>query len=169
MTLRLTRRFAFEMAHALPLYEGKCHNLHGHSYKLYVTVETSGEWRTESGEWRVENGEPHSQFSISKDSQFSAPLGMVMDFSAIKRMVEESIVERFDHALVLPPLPDGTTPPTDQLGGYVAKVIVVPFAPTTENLLLHFAQLLEGKMPSGVRLYSLKLYETENSCAELIL
>lgn len=161
MILRLTRRFAFEMAHALPHYEGKCHNLHGHSYKLYVTVESE-----------VENGDVScSPFSTlcSPLSAPHSPLGMVMDFAAIKRVVEEAIVERFDHALVLPPLPDGTTPPADQLGGYAAKVIAVPFAPTTENLLLHFAGLLEGKMPSGVRLYSLKLFETENSCAELIL
>ena len=36
--IRITREFTFEMAHALWNYDGPCRNIHGHSYKLYVTV-----------------------------------------------------------------------------------------------------------------------------------
>ncbi len=95
---------------------------------------------------------------------------MVMDFSAIKRMVEEHIVSVFDHALVLPRR-DGDNPDAAEsgLGGYEARLILVDFQPTTENLLLHFARLLDGQLPDGTRLHSLKLCETETSCAELIL
>ena len=39
MKLRLTKAFGFEMAHALTGYDGKCCNIHGHSYKLFVTIE----------------------------------------------------------------------------------------------------------------------------------
>ena len=78
MLLRLTKRFTFEMAHALPSYSGKCHNIHGHSYKLFVTVE----------------GEP----SLAEGS----PTGMVIDFGQIKEMVQQHIVDHFAHALVLP-------------------------------------------------------------------
>ncbi|MBP5644880.1 MAG: 6-carboxytetrahydropterin synthase [Bacteroidales bacterium] len=147
MTLRLTKQFSFEMAHALPAYEGKCHNIHGHSYKLFVTVE----------------GAPLSQIGAPTD-------GMVLDFHTLKECVEKHIVDRFDHALVLPQKNVGSdTNPDTGLGGYAAKLIFVDFQPTTENLLLHFARLLDGQFPPGVRLYSLKLYETETSCAELIL
>ena len=134
------------MAHALPLYEGKCHNIHGHSYKLFVTVE----------------GSPISRQGASTD-------GMVMDFSQIKKIVEQCIVARFDHALVLPDSDAAANAPCDSLGGYPAKLIRVGFQPTAENLLLYFASLLKGELPEHTRLYSLKLYETETSCAELLL
>lgn len=149
MLLRLTKRFSFEMAHALPAYEGKCHNIHGHSYKLFVTVE----------------GAPLQQQGAPTD-------GMVLDFHQLKEIVNRHIVEQFDHALVLPRKgqePDDNTDSPTQLGGYAAKLILVDFQPTSENLLLHFARLLNGQLPAGTRLHSLKLYETETSCAELIL
>ncbi|MBR3986601.1 MAG: 6-carboxytetrahydropterin synthase [Bacteroidales bacterium] len=149
MLLRLTKQFSFEMAHALPAYEGKCHNIHGHSYKLFVTVE----------------GAPLQQQGAPTD-------GMVLDFHQLKEIVNRHIVEQFDHALVLPRKgqePDDSTDSPIQLGGYAAKLILVDFQPTSENLLLHFARLLNGQLPAGTRLHSLKLYETETSCAELIL
>ena len=149
MLLRLTKQFSFEMAHALPAYEGKCHNIHGHSYKLFVTVE----------------GAPLQQQGAPTD-------GMVLDFHQLKDIVNRHIVEQFDHALVLPRKgqePDDSTDSPTQLGGYAAKLILVDFQPTSENLLLHFARLLNGQLPAGTRLHSLKLYETETSCAELIL
>ena len=149
MLLRLTKQFSFEMAHALPAYEGKCHNIHGHSYKLFVTVE----------------GAPLQQQGAPTD-------GMVLDFHQLKEIVNRHIVEQFDHALVLPRKgqePDDNTDSPTQLGGYAAKLILVDFQPTSENLLLHFARLLNGQLPAGTRLHSLKLYEPEPSCAELIL
>ena len=149
MLLRLTKQFSFEMAHALPAYEGKCHNIHGHSYKLFVTVE----------------GAPLQQQGAPTD-------GMVLDFHQLKEIVNRHIVEQFDHALVLPRKgqePDDNTDSPTQLGGYAAKLILVDFQPTSENLLLHFARLLNGHLPAGTRLHSIKLYETETSCAELIL
>ena len=145
MLLRLTKQFTFEMAHALPDYQGKCHNIHGHSYKLYVTVE---------GENPPAEGSPTN--------------GMVMDFHAIKQLVEDRIIQHFDHALVLPRR-DGVADRQNNLGGFDARIIWVDFPPTTENLLIHFAGLLAGCLPVGTRLYSLKLFETETSCAELIL
>ena len=98
--------------------------------------------------------------------------GMVLDFHQLKEIAHRHIVEQFDHALVLPRKgqePDDNTDSPTQLGGYAAKLILVDFQPTSENLLLHFARLLNGQLPAGTRLHSLKLYETETSCAELIL
>lgn len=142
MLLRLTKEFTFEMAHALTAYEGKCRNIHGHSYRLFVTVE----------------GHPLHQSGAPTD-------GMVIDFHQLKTIVQEAVVEPFDHALVLPKLSADVQSP---LAGYQAKLILVDFQPTTENLLIHFSGILQGRLPQGARLYSLRLYETETSCAELI-
>lgn len=139
MKLRLTRKFDFEMAHALTEYDGKCRNIHGHSYKLYVTVEGDC----------VDGGS-----------------GMVMDFHMLKTIVEEQVVMQFDHALILPKLQNAIVPSFDD---YHAKLILTSFQPTTENLLIHFAGLIADKIPHPAKLYSLKLYETESSCAELFL
>ncbi len=155
MLLRLTKRFTFEMAHALPAYEGKCHNLHGHSYKLFVTVE----------------GAPLQQQGAPTD-------GMVLDFHQLKEVVNRCVVEPFDHALVLPRQGESVSEGEDEdegrvlqtpFGDYAAKLILVDFQPTSENLLMHFARLLDGQFPAGTRLHSLKLYETESSSAELVL
>jgi 6-pyruvoyltetrahydropterin/6-carboxytetrahydropterin synthase len=78
MKLRLTKEFRFETSHALDQYQGLCKNLHGHSYRLFVTV--IGEYEEEA-----ENNDS----------------GMVLDFKAIKTLVEKSVVEDFDHAVVL--------------------------------------------------------------------
>lgn len=139
MNMRLTKCFSFDMAHALTGYDGKCRNIHGHTYRLEVTIE----------------GAPQTDPASPKK-------GMVMDFSELKRMVNDTIIERFDHALVLPE----DTPYSTQLD---TKLILTPWQPTTENLLIHFAALLTPMIPEGTRLYSLRLHETDTSFAELIL
>lgn len=139
MLLRLTKEFEFQMAHALSGYDGKCRNIHGHNYRLQVTVE----------------GQPIANPDDAKN-------GMVIDFGDIKRIVSQSVVESFDHAFVVSAgSPYASVEDT--------KLVVVPFQPTSENLLLHFASLLAGRFPDGVRLHSLRLWETTTSCAELIL
>lgn len=136
MKLLLTKKFVFEMAHALEGYDGKCAHLHGHSYHLEVTVEGA-----EVG-----------------------PDGMTLDFSQLKHIVQQAVVDRFDHALVLHQ-DSKLRPPTSDLHNLIA----VPFNPTTENLLVHFAALLQPLMPQGARLHSLRLAETDTSVAELVL
>ncbi len=147
MQIHLTKQFEFQMAHALSGYDGKCRNIHGHNYKLFVTV----------------MGEPI-------DDRQSAKNGMVLDFSDLKHIVEQQVIDPLDHALVLPEgspylsLLNGGGQSDDQ-----PKMVITSFQPTCENLLCYFSRLLEGKFPEGVRLYSLKLYETETSFAELFL
>lgn len=139
MQLRLTKQFSFQMAHALDAYDGKCRNLHGHNYVLYVTVE----------------GEPIADIHSPK-------AGMVIDFGDLRHIVEEHVVEPFDHALVIA---EGS--PYNV--GLPTKTVLVPFQPTSENLLLEFARRLEGCFPPNTRLHSLRLCETDTSTAELVL
>ena len=66
--MKITKEFAFESAHTLPWHQGKCKNLHGHSYKLFVTIEGM----------------------INEN-------GIVMDFGDLKKIVNENIVDLMDH------------------------------------------------------------------------
>ncbi|MEJ8756969.1 6-carboxytetrahydropterin synthase [Pontibacter sp. H259] len=139
--IRLTRQFTFEAAHALANYNGPCKNIHGHSYKLQVTI----------------LGQP---ITNSADATY----GMVMDFGDLKKLVNEFIVSPLDHALILR---EDTTP---ELVGTLQqlhhKLVLVPYQPTCENMLLDFRNKLQPNLPACIKLHSLRLWETENSFAE---
>lgn len=139
--VRVSKEFRFEMAHALLNYDGLCRHIHGHSYKLFVTI----------------IGEP------IEDEQ-NTKLGMVMDFADLKTVVKGPIVDSLDHSLVIHKdakqfLPDT---PSDMYD----KVHLMDFQPTCENLVVYIANIVRERLPEGVELYSLKLYETATSYAE---
>jgi 6-pyruvoyltetrahydropterin/6-carboxytetrahydropterin synthase len=139
--IRVTKEFNFEMAHALWNYDGPCRNIHGHSYKLYVTV----------------TGCPEPDVKSPKQ-------GMVIDFGDLKKIVREYIIDRFDHAVVV-----NQEAPKDfrnQVDQMFEKYEVVDYQPTCENLVLAFAQLLDHHLPEGTRLHHLRLDETGTSFAE---
>ncbi|MFN8776191.1 MAG: 6-pyruvoyl trahydropterin synthase family protein [Flavobacteriales bacterium] len=140
-TIRVTKRFTFDMAHALYGYDGPCKNIHGHTYHLAVTV---------AGVINIQEGHPE--------------LGLVVDFSELKEITRQIILSEFDHALVLkndaPYSRDGFLPE------HFEKVLLVPFQPSCENLLMHFHRLLMEALPARVRLVALRLDETPTSYAE---
>ena len=137
--IRITKEFKFEMAHALVGHNGPCRNIHGHSYKFHVTVKGA-----------VKNG--------SEDSDE----GMVVDFTVIKNIVDRLIVQEYDHSLVLW---DKMKIDNAQFD-FMNKLILVPFNPTCENLLIHYADLINSALPSNLNLVYLMLRETPNSYAE---
>lgn len=140
--IRLTKEFTFEAAHALEGYDGACREMHGHSYRLYVTVK----------------GCPSEREDDPKQ-------GMVMDFGVLKRIVHEEVVARLDHALVL-----RRTPASEALIGILAErfsnIVTCDRQPTCENLLADFAARIAPRLPEGVMLHALRLYETATSYAE---
>ena len=140
--IRITKIFTFETAHVLYNYDGKCKNMHGHSYKLFVTVK----------------GTPINDINNVKN-------GMVVDFGDIKKIVKEEIVDVWDHAVLLNALT-----PNKELGEDLAqkghKVIECNYQPTCENMLYEIAEKIKNKLPSHVQLAYLKLHETENSYGE---
>lgn len=138
-TLRITKEFRFEGAHALTGYDGKCRHIHGHSYLLYVTVK---------GCPLDSDGEPKN--------------GMLIDFSDLKRIVNEKIIDIYDHSLIL----RESSPLAEEIAGAYKRVIAVPFQPTCENLITHFARIIQKALPEGVSLYSMKLHETATSYVE---
>jgi 6-pyruvoyltetrahydropterin/6-carboxytetrahydropterin synthase len=139
--IRVTKSFTFEMAHALWNYDGACRNIHGHSYKLYVTVA----------------GDPVKD---ENDPKF----GMVIDFKDLKKIVNESVVKELDHALVLYRKAEGES--LSSLKAMYEKVLLLNFQPTCENLVLYIAETLSKLLPEKTSLHSVKLYETATSYAE---
>ncbi len=137
--IRITREFSFEGAHALGGYDGKCCHIHGHSYRMAVTV----------------SGNP-----IEDDN--SPKRGMVLDFTDLKKIVNENIIDKFDHALVMK---EGALLAED-IGRVYGNVVTVDFQPTSEMLVIHFADIVKSLLPEGIQLHSIKLWETEKSCAE---
>ncbi len=140
--IRITKQFNFETGHALFGYDGKCRNVHGHSYKLSVTV----------------IGRPITDTSHVK-------LGMVIDFGDLKRIVKEEIVDQFDHATVF----NKNTPHVElaqELMDRGHNVILANYQPTSENMVLDFADRIKARLPKNISLHSLKLQETDTSFAE---
>lgn len=140
--IRITKQFTFETGHALYGYDGKCRNVHGHSYKLSVTV----------------IGSPIQDANNVK-------FGMVIDFSDLKKIVVEEIVDQFDHATVF----NKNTPHVDlakELADRGHHVILVDYQPTSENMVIDFAEKIKNRLPSSIKLFSLRLQETESSYAE---
>lgn len=103
--IRLTKEFSFEAAHALDGYDGPCREIHGHSYRLFVTVA----------------GRPVADPENPK-------YGMVMDFGVLKRIVNEQIVSRFDHAFVLRDSERGRAV-REALGERFSNIVVVDYQP----------------------------------------
>lgn len=144
-TLRITKIFRFESAHALEGYDGKCKHIHGHSYILHVTIKGT-------------------QFP---DESRPTDRGMIMDFTDLKKLVEKAVLDRFDHSLVL----QKGSPLSGELTEEYGNVVIVPFRPTSENLISYFAdciqtELVKSDLRINGHLHSLRLYETATSYAE---
>lgn len=140
--IRITKEFSFETGHALYGYDGKCRNVHGHSYKLAVTV----------------IGKPISDTNNVK-------FGMVIDFGDLKKIVKEEIVDVFDHATVF----NKNTPHVElakELENRGHNVLLVNYQPTSEMMVIDFAKKIKNRLPKYIKLHSLKLRETETSFAE---
>ncbi len=139
--IKITKQFSFEMAHALRNYDGLCRNIHGHSYKMDITLA----------------GQPLHDESSPKN-------GMVMDFGDLKRLVNEEIISLLDHALVLNAKTDAKL--VEALKQNYEKIVIVDFQPTTENLLNFIADKLKAKLSERVKLTRIRLRETDTSYAD---
>ena len=90
---------------------------------------------------------------------------MVMDFSDLKKIVNHEVVNVFDHATIL----NQNTPHRELatvLQDLDHHIILVDYQPTTENMVVDFAKKITQRLPETVKLFSLKLQETESSFAE---
>ena len=139
--IRITKEFSFESAHMLKDYDGLCKNIHGHSYRLAVTV----------------IGQSNTDINSPK-------LGMVMDFGDLKKIVNSVIVTDMDHSLVVSD--KSNYKPLLETGQMFERHFLLPYQPTCENMVIDFAGRIKKLLPQNIKLYSVKLYETATSYAE---
>lgn len=142
--IEITKSIEWDMGHRIPNHKSKCRNPHGHRYKLEVTL---------AGPVSTERGASHE--------------GMVYDFGDIKQHLMDKVHAQLDHCflaseedLVFAPLAKN-----ESLG---LKIILVPFVPTAENILLWCYQLLMQDYPATVPIVRLRLFETPSSYVEYI-
>lgn len=139
--IRISRKFSFEAAHALQGYDGACRHIHGHSYRLEVCL---------LGPVLQQPGHPKN--------------GMVMDFGELKKLVQQQLIAEWDHALLL----NENSPAAllQSLRDHDEKLVLLPYQPSCENMLLDIKNRLQASLPAPYRLCRLMLAETENSYAE---
>ncbi|KGQ52309.1 6-carboxy-5,6,7,8-tetrahydropterin synthase [Gallibacterium anatis 10672-6] len=137
--LKVAKEFSFDMAHLLDGHDGKCQNLHGHTYKLQVIV---------SGE--TENS--------------GAKKGMVIDFADLKKVVNDLIISPMDHAFIYDQSSERETKIAQLLQQLNSKTFALPMRSTAENLAQFIFQRLQENV--GFHLHSVRLWETPTSFAE---
>lgn len=142
--MKISKQIEWDMGHRVTNHKSKCRNLHGHRYKAEITVEGN-----------------------LVDISGSSDEGMVIDFGDIKEIATKHVHDILDHGFMLwdkdKLLVNFFKKNKDQ------KYIVVPFVPTSENIAVWiFVQLdkrIEDKYKTGLKLYSIKLWETPTSVA----
>jgi 6-pyruvoyltetrahydropterin/6-carboxytetrahydropterin synthase len=139
--IRVTKVFTFDMAHALFGYDGPCKNIHGHTYRLSVTL---------IGEQVQEENNPKQ--------------GMVIDFTDFKKIVKKNVIDIFDHTLVLKA--DTPHAKIQGLSDNFERVIYSDYQPSCENLLLDMVERIHNNLPSSISIHNVKLEETPTSYAE---
>ncbi|MFV8823637.1 6-carboxytetrahydropterin synthase QueD [Thauera sp. WH-2] len=143
--MRITRRLEFDAGHRIPDHASQCRHLHGHRYALEVTL---------SGSIIKADGAPVN--------------GMVMDFADVKRIANELVVSRWDHAFLAYRGDSIVIEFLASMPGH--KTIVLDVVPTAENLAAEAFRILEPAYHdvygNDLRLERVRLYETPNCWAD---
>ena len=92
--------------------------------------------------------------------------GMVMDFGDLKKIVNEAIIDHYDHAFII-----NNQMPNDfieEVKRHYERIIILPYQPTTELMLIDFSKKIKQRLPDNIKLVKILLKETEGSFAEWI-
>jgi 6-pyruvoyltetrahydropterin/6-carboxytetrahydropterin synthase len=143
--MRITRRLDFDAGHRIPNHDSQCRHLHGHRYALEVTL--SGEIITTDG---------------------AADQGMVMDFSVVKVIAQQQVVDLWDHAFLAWRGDREIVGFLQTLPGH--KTILFDAPPTAEQLAVTAFRILDkvyrDQYGSHLRLENVRIYETPNCWAD---
>ncbi|MDD5056239.1 MAG: 6-carboxytetrahydropterin synthase QueD [Sideroxydans sp.] len=143
--MQITRRLEFDAGHRIPNHNSQCKHLHGHRYAIEITL--SGEVITAEG---------------------ASEQGMVMDFSDVKRIAKERVVDAWDHAFLVYRGDKVVLDFLDTLPGH--KTVVLNVIPTAENLAkVAFDLLLDAyrdTFGNHLKLERVRLFETPNNWAD---
>lgn len=134
---RVSKEFSFDMAHILDGHDGKCRNLHGHTYKLQVEV----------------SGDLYQQ---------GPKKGMVMDFADLKDIVKTLILEPMDHAFIYDTNSERECKIAALLNELNSKTFDMPTRTTAEEM----ARFIFNRLKSELPLSAVRLWETPTSFCE---
>lgn len=145
--MQITTRLEFDAGHRIPSHKSQCRNLHGHRYAMEITL---------SGD------------IIQKES--TSENGMVMDFSDVKAIARNSVVDVWDHAFLVY---RGDTDVINFLNSLPDhKTVVMDTVPTAENMAAEAFRILNGQYKdfygNHLKLERVRLYETPNSWADAV-
>lgn len=145
--MHITTRLEFDSGHRIPNHKSQCRNLHGHRYVLEITL----------------SGDIIKQENASEN-------GMVMDFSDVKAIAKESVVNVWDHAFLVYQHDTQVLDFLNSLPDH--KTVVFPTVPTAENMALEAFRILKSKYQdtygNHLKLEKVRLYETPNSWADAL-
>lgn len=137
--MRVSRDFEFDAAHRVVGHPGPCAYLHGHRYRLRVVVEATG----------------------------LDPLGMLLDFGDIKRIVEERLVSKWDHSALFrfdDPLVQAALRAQPEAP---ERIVTLPDNPTAEVMARTAFQEIAKALPEGISLAEVTIWETPNCSASI--
>lgn len=143
--LTITRKLEFDAGHRIPDHKSQCRNLHGHRYTLEITL---------TGK--------------VIDAEGNSDNGMIMDFSDVKTIAKEHLVDVWDHAFLVYEGDTAVRGFLDSMPDH--KTVVLDRIPTAENLAAIIFEILaphyHGHYGADLRLTRVRLYETPNCWAD---
>lgn len=144
--ITITRKMEFDAGHRIPDHKSQCRNLHGHRYKLEITLAGN-----------------------VIDADGNSDNGMIMDFSDVKALAKQYLVDVWDHAFLVYDKDTVVRTFLETLPGH--KTVIIDTIPTVENLARKAFDILndvfKDRYGTGLRLDKLVLYETPNCWAEV--
>jgi 6-pyruvoyltetrahydropterin/6-carboxytetrahydropterin synthase len=144
--LTITRKLEFDAGHRIPDHKSQCRNLHGHRYTLEITL-----------------------VGAVIEQEGSSDNGMIMDFSDVKTLAKQHLVDVWDHAFLAYEKDTAVLEFLASLPGH--KTVVIDRIPTVENLARTAFDILKGvfrdRYGTGLSLQKLVLHETPNCWAEI--
>ena len=144
--LTITRKLEFDAGHRIPDHKSQCRNLHGHRYTLEITLT-----------------------GAVIDSEGNSDNGMIMDFSDVKSLAKQHLVDVWDHAFLAYEKDTAVLEFLNSLPGH--KTVVIDRIPTVENLARTAFDILKAvfhdRFGTGLRLQKVVLHETPNCWAEI--
>ena len=141
----ITRRLEFDAGHRIPDHKSQCRHLHGHRYALEITL---------SGDIIVQAGDPAN--------------GMVMDFSEVKSLAKEHLIDHWDHSFLVYAGDKQLVEFLNSIPDH--KTVILDCIPTSENLAVQAFSILDSVFQDAygnhLRLERVRLYETPNCWAD---
>lgn len=144
--ITITRKLEFDAGHRIPDHKSQCRNLHGHRYTLEITL-----------------------VGAVIEEEGSSDNGMIMDFSDVKALAKEHLVDVWDHAFLVYAKDSAVRTFLATIPDH--KTVVIDKIPTVENLASTAFDTLrtvyQDRYGTGLRLQKLVLHETPNCWAEI--